>query len=254
MQYARTVTGNKKKREKTKPKGTTFSFPEFNAHGSANLTFRFPGRLRPPCRVVCPAYWKGLLFVFLDLFQLFSIVFIDLLGQFQRTEDACVSPYSIMFYRSIDYIYGIFITCPGFPIPIYRASHFYITPSRIRDDTPVSNHLTFFLRRRSQMNIVIARRAWTTFNLKNTGDTGYISHIRGMYTCGSSLVYVYQTVRQTEADRKTRGTGTGTTSDTCTYLLFDWKPNLDKIDRFIQLSYSKNVLVTYLLCMGIAPK
>lgn len=37
----------------------------------------------------------------------FKIVFIDPLGKFQRTEDACGSPYSIMFYRSIDYIHGM---------------------------------------------------------------------------------------------------------------------------------------------------
>lgn len=79
--------------------------------------------------------------------------------------------------------------------------------------------------------------------------TGYISHIRGMYACGSSLVYVYQTVRQTEADRKTRGTGTGTNIRHMHVPLVRLETQLGQ-----NLSYCKNALGTYLLCMGTAPK
>lgn len=248
MRLCADCDGEQKKKRKNKTERNYLLFPGIQCPWVCESHFSLPWEAQTALSWCLSHILEGASFCLPRSLSIdFKIVFIDPLGKFQRTEDACGSPYSIMFYRSIDYIHGM----SRFPIPISRASRFYITPSRIQNYTPVSNHLTFFLRQRSQMNIVIVRRTWTTFNLKIQA----ILAISGACTpVARRLSMCIKQFAKPKRIARPGGQGREQTSDTCTYLLFDWKPNLDKIDRFIQLSYNKNVLGTYLLCMGTAPK
>lgn len=87
------------------------------------------------------------------------------------------------------------------------------------------------------MEIVISKKDVDNVQLE---DTGYISHIRGMYV-HLWLVACPMCIKQFAKPKRIArpgGQGREQTSDTCTYLLFDWKPNLDKIDRFIQQKHT----------------